>query len=120
MKFKNLIILSIIFLLFSLNSCSTRTVREDIANLNLAKEFGIDSTQLVYQYYQKFGFTDLCEDIRMVAKKKDMPNFEKKLPISIEDLKIINLISKFEMVVKVSVSGITVTISPIREIDVMN
>ena len=63
---------SIIFIsLFIVFGCDDITKRNDIPNKKLANEFGINSTELIYQYYQKFGFTDLCEDIRMVSIPKE-------------------------------------------------
>ena len=70
--------------------CETNTKSKNKPNMNLASEYKIDSTQLVYQYYQKYGFTDVCEDIRMVAKLNNSPNLNKRLPITEEDLKTIN------------------------------
>ncbi len=72
------------------SGCGTSNKNESEPNMNLAVEFGIDSTQLVYQYYQKFGFTDVCEDLRMISKLKDSPEFKKRLPITEDDLKTIN------------------------------
>lgn len=62
---------------FGLIGCGTNNKNENGPNMNLASKYKIDSTQLVYQYYQKFGFTDVCEDIRMVAKLNNSPNFKK-------------------------------------------
>ncbi len=82
---------SIIFIsLFIVFGCDDITKRNDIPNKKLANEFGINSTELIYQYYQKFGFTDLCEDIRMVSIPKEVPKLYKNLPISIDDRNIIN------------------------------
>ena len=89
MKIQKLIFVTTV-IVFGLLGCGTNDKAENIPNMNLATEFEIDSTQLVYQYYQKFGFTDVCEDIRMVSKLKDSPNFKKKLPITQDDLKAIN------------------------------
>lgn len=85
---KNILILLIVGLVLS--SCSTSSKNEQKPNLHLAIEFGIDSSQLVYQYYQKFGFTDLCEDLRMVSKLNESPKLKNTLPISADDLKTIN------------------------------
>ena len=87
------IILTSFVIAFCLIGCGTNTKTENKPNMSLAFEYKIDSTQLVYQYYQKFGFTDLCEDIRMVAKLNNSPNFKKRLPISEDDLKNINAFS---------------------------
>ena len=89
MKIGKLILTTLIVVL-GLYSCGTRTKNENKPNMNLVMEFGIDSTQLVYQYYQKFGFTDVCEDLRMVTELKNSPEFNKRLPIDMGDLKIIN------------------------------
>lgn len=90
MRFGNTTILLIAFFLFS---CGTNNHQENIPDINLAKEFGIDSTQLVYQYYQKYGFTDVCEDLRMVSKVANSPQLKKELPISTQDLKKIHSFS---------------------------
>ena len=84
------LILSLFIIALGLIGCGTNTKTENQPNMNLASEYEIDSTQLVYQYYQKFGFTDVCKDIRMVAKLNNSPNFKKRLPISEDDLKTIN------------------------------
>lgn len=89
MKIGKLILTSFV-IAFGLVSCGTNTKTENEPNMNLASQYKIDSTQLVYQYYQKFGFTDVCEDIRMVAKLNNSPDFKKKLPITEDDLKTIN------------------------------
>ena len=84
------LILGIIVIVFCLFGCKKNNKIDNKPDINLATEFKIDSIQLVYQYYQKFGFTDICEDIRMVSKLKDSPKFRKKLPINKNDLKKIN------------------------------
>ena len=84
------LILTTIVITFGFCSCGTSNKIESKPDMSLALEFGLDSTQLVYQYYQKFGFTDVCEDLRMLAKLKDSPQFKKRLPITNDDLKIIN------------------------------
>lgn len=89
MKIKKLILTSFV-ITFSFIGCRTNTKNENEPNMDLAYKYSLDSTQLVYQYYQKFGFTDICEDIRMVAKLNNSPNFKKKLPITKIDLKNIN------------------------------
>lgn len=71
-------------------SCGSNSKAENKPNNKLAADYGIDATKLVYQYYQKFGFTDLCEDLRMVSKQEVSPEFTKKLPFSTDDLKTIN------------------------------
>ena len=78
-------------IILSLNSCLTKNkVDNNKPNFELASKYGIDSTQLVYQYYQKFGFTETCEQIRMVSKSASKTNFDKNLPFSVEDIKTIN------------------------------
>ena len=89
MKIGKLILTSLI-IAFVLIGCTTNTKNKNQPNLTLAAEYNIDSTQIVYQYYQKFGWTDVCEDIRMVAKLNNSPNFKKRLPITEVDLKTIN------------------------------
>ena len=88
----NLIFARTIFL-FSiiLNSCGA-TTENGITKPNkaLAEEFGIKSSDLLLQRYQKFGFTDICEDIRMIAKCPSEPLLTKSLPISPEDLNHFN------------------------------
>ena len=89
MKIEKIILTSFV-IAFGLIGCGTNTKTENEPNMNLASEYKVDSTQLVYQYYQKFGFTDVCEDIRMVAKLNNSINFKKRLPITEDDLKTIN------------------------------
>jgi len=69
--------------------CTDSQKIENQPNFTLSQEFGIDSTEVVYQYYQQFGFTDLCEDLRLISRQPIVPDFEKALPISPEDLAII-------------------------------
>jgi len=45
---------------------------------------------LKYQYYQKFGFTDVCEYLRIVLEPIEIPKLNKSLPIDSADLKKIN------------------------------
>ncbi|NMM50858.1 hypothetical protein [Marinigracilibium pacificum] len=92
MKIKKLILTSFVIVL-CLISCGTNIKTDNTPNLKLASDYNIDSNQLVYQYYQKFGFTDVCEDIRMVAKLNKSPNFKKRLPITDNDLNTINSFS---------------------------
>jgi hypothetical protein len=89
---KLITLLNISLLAFGLMSCNTSTnhVRKNEPDMSLATEFGFDSTQLIYQYYQKFGFGEMCEDIRMLCKAQEPQNFKKSLPISDDDLKKIN------------------------------
>lgn len=89
MKIEKLILTSFV-VAFGFIGCRTNTKTENEPNMTLASEYKVDSTQLVYQYYQKFGFTDVCEDIRMVAKLYNSPNFKKRLPITEDDLTTIN------------------------------
>jgi hypothetical protein len=84
------LILTLPIVVFGLYSCEPSAKNDNKPDMNLAMEFGIDSTQLVYQYYQKFGFTDICEDLRMVSKMTESPNLNKKLPINADDLMTIN------------------------------
>ncbi len=62
-------------------------------HVKLAKEQGIDSSNLVYQYYQKYGFTDVCEDLRMVAKNTRLTRFDKTLPLSAQDRQLLHSFS---------------------------
>lgn len=82
-------ILVYVVIIFFLLNCTAKEDKTNIANYKLAEDFGIDSVDLIYQYYQKFGFTDLCEDLRMVSQKS-LIKLNKKLPIDSNDLKIIN------------------------------
>lgn len=86
-KLKYIISLTILLGLFS---CGRNIENNNTPKLNLAKEFGIDSVQLKYQYYQKFGFTETCEDLRMVSKPNETPKLNKTLPIESNDLEKIN------------------------------
>ena len=63
---------------------------ENKADYSLIEEFGIDSNELVYQYYQAFGFTDLCEDLRLISKQPTALELQKNLPLTQEDLALIN------------------------------
>lgn len=69
---------------------STPKKFEDQPDYNLIEEFGIDSSELVYQYYQSFGFTDLCEDLRLISKQPIAPGLQNNLPLTQEDLSVIN------------------------------
>ena len=82
-----------IFLLLLLFGCKTDTSKESTLNVSIINEFKLDSSKVIYQFYQKFGFTDLCEDIRIVSSLESSPNLKNELPISIENLKIINSFS---------------------------
>jgi len=70
-------------------ACNDSPKIENRPNFTLSQEFGIDSTELVYQYYQQFGFSDLCEDLRFVTKQLVEPSFKNVLPLSPEHLAII-------------------------------
>ena len=85
--------LKILVLFFSpmILSCGNQQNKKQVLpNFDLALEFGSNSLELEYQYYQKFGFTDLCEDIRMIGTPSKAPILIKKLPLEPNDLKIIN------------------------------
>lgn len=77
----------IILFSISLINCSTKISNHNIPNYVLSNKFGIDSSNIIYQYYQKYGFTDLCEDVKMIAKTDDSPLLTSKLPINSSDLK---------------------------------
>lgn len=95
-EMKDLFTLSIILLITLLNSCGLAPSSENSSkpefspNVKLALEFKVDSNQLLYQYYQKFGFTDLCEEIRMISKYESTFDLMKQLPLEANDLLIIN------------------------------
>lgn len=74
---------------FVIMGCTGSKKNESLPDYELIVEFGIDSTELVYQYYQQFGFTDLCEDLRIISKQTSSPGLEKDLPISLEDSAVI-------------------------------
>ncbi len=78
--------------ILGLTGCNSELERTDLPNMDLAIEFQIDTTNLIYQYYQKYGFTDLCEDLRMVSRLESSPGLQKKLPMSADDLAEINSI----------------------------
>jgi len=80
-------------MLLGLFSCGGNIEKTNNPKLNLAKEYGIDSIQLKYQYYQKFGFNEVCEDLRMVSRLNKPPKLNKNLPIEPIDLKKINSFS---------------------------
>ena len=71
-------------------SC-TQIKREDLPNFDIAKKYGIDSASLAYQYYQKYGLTDVCEDIKMIARMEVAPRLHKKLPFSSNDLEKLDI-----------------------------
>lgn len=87
MHFPSHLIFAVIFLVIT--GCTGSQKNENLPDYELIEEFGIDSTELVYQYYQQFGFTDLCEDLRIISKQTSSPGLEKDLPISPEDLAVI-------------------------------
>jgi hypothetical protein len=78
----------IIFSLF-ISSCSNQERNENLADYKLAKEFGIDSASLKYQYFQKYGFTETCEDIHMIYIPKSSSDFINNLPIKKADLQVL-------------------------------
>lgn len=47
-----------------------------------AVQYGLDSSQVLMFYYQQFGFTDVCEDIRIACRMKSPPILQNALPIS--------------------------------------
>jgi len=77
------------FIVLFFVSCQVKSNDQYTIDYGVAEEFGIDKTKISYLYYQKFGFTDVCEDIRIVSKQVS-PGLQKTLPISFEDLKRIN------------------------------
>lgn len=77
-------------------SCSNGNVNTHSSKIPLNKfmiDNNIDSTNIKYQYYQKFGFTDICEHIRILSKIDSIPNLANDLPISYADRNLINRIS---------------------------
>ena len=81
-------------LIILLCSCGTETEERSLIIQTIAEEFIVDGDAVVYQYYQKFGFTDLCEDITHVIKTNNSPNLSKHLPMTEEDLVFFNKVSK--------------------------
>ena len=76
--------------MFTTSCSSDNSLDFNKPNIKLAQKFHLDSINLMYQYYQKFGFHETCEDLRMVSKAQKKLSFKKDLPISLTDLKIIN------------------------------
>ena len=88
---KNLFVFSC--LIVCLVRCGPAEKQDSRPNMILAQQFGLDTADVLAQYYQKFGFTDVCQDLRMVAKVSGDMYFEKTLPISADDLKRIHQFS---------------------------
>lgn len=95
------VIISFVFVsvIMFFNSCfpnrnkSEKTInRIDYLDSNLVKRFDLDTSKIVYQFYQEFGFTDLCKQIRLVSQTDSFPDLNNMLPISQDDLKKINSI----------------------------
>jgi hypothetical protein len=63
---------------------------ENQPDYSLMEEFGIDSSEIVYQYYQEFGFTDVCEDLRLISKQPIASGLQNNLPLTQKDLAVIN------------------------------
>ncbi|BDD08912.1 hypothetical protein FUAX_13440 [Fulvitalea axinellae] len=83
----------LILLLF----CSC-TEEKDVArepDLSLVKHYGIGKEGILYQFYEKFGFTDVCEHSRTYFKIKNfkLDKTWKALPLSDKDRLKINSIS---------------------------
>lgn len=86
----------ILLLSFSLLNCNSYTNKDSNENskpnLSLISIKNINSTEVYYQFYEKYGFTDVCEHYRTLFYfPKFKPNSKwKKLPISNCDLVLIN------------------------------
>ena len=94
--------------------CTTGNKTELLTNPNeaLVKTFGLNSKDIIYQYYQKFGFTDICEEIRIISKAAEPITLEKILPVNQQD---IDLINKFSNKTDSFLAGQPLSIIPHRE-----
>ncbi|WP_306643933.1 hypothetical protein [Sanyastnella coralliicola] len=88
---KTLPILSIVVLLFV--SCRTNDSFNDKTFNELTHKFNIDSSQVVYMFYQKYGFTDVCEDLIMLTNVDLNPELSERLPMSDHDLEMVAMFS---------------------------
>lgn len=84
-------LISFVVLILGLSSCTKNKAQP---NLAVASEFHISLDQLVYQYYQKYGFTDVCENIRMVTSVDVSPRLKNQLPIKADDRMMLSNILK--------------------------
>lgn len=50
------------FYMVLVQGCDVKSNQESLPDYQLASEFGIEPSELIYQYYQKYGYTDVCED----------------------------------------------------------
>jgi hypothetical protein len=67
---------------------------EKLPNGDIIEGFGVSDDKILYQFYEKFGFTDVCTTNRAYFKADSFQIDEgwKSLPISARDLSIINSI----------------------------
>jgi hypothetical protein len=82
-------------LLLVLSSCSLKQPPKRLPDLSLIKPFTAVRNGILYQYYEKFGFTDVCVHYRSYFRTNRFSPTQEwlKLPISPSDISKINSIS---------------------------
>ncbi len=81
-----------ILILILIQSCippSTDQIEKiDTPNNSKIKDFGIKITgQIIYQFYQKYGFTDLKEHLILIVKPENVDHISTDLPFDSLDIK---------------------------------
>ena len=79
-----------VFLFLGCTSSEKRNYKIEKPNKELATKHHLNIDNIQYQFYQKFGFTDICEHTRILSTIDNAIFLTKKLPISKNDLAIIN------------------------------
>jgi hypothetical protein len=91
-KIRNLMLKVGIVLL--LTACETEDGRV-LSDIPEFEKYELENSKVLYQYYEKFGFTDVCTHSRMYFKASGITsgNGWKRLPFSKHDLALINSFS---------------------------
>lgn len=93
-RLKNILVLVFGVLLVLVISCDEEVKQEKLPEIVLVDSLNINPNNIVYQYYEKFGFTDVCTHYRVLLKNDTEERSSwKKLPFKVGDLKKINQMS---------------------------
>ena len=87
---KKLIYILLFIPLAVFNSCSNSNIHNS-PNKELCDKFLIDTNNVEFQFYQEYGWTDLCWTNVILAKSDTLINFNNRFPIKEKDLALFHL-----------------------------
>jgi hypothetical protein len=88
-------------------SCSPHVKEEKLPDVHNVRQYKVAEKHVIYQYYEEYGFTDVCKHMRLcaIADSMQIDKQWKKLPLTAPDLQKINQIgNKIDKVKSDSIS----------------